>query len=464
MRIWNAGAAAALSTMIISITGPLAAQAWQQVASPHDASYDMARLDRARAIADSVGSGAVMLVHRGRVVAAFGDVARPFMAHSVRKSLLGGLMGIAEARGELQLDATLASLHVDDVAPLTSAELQATVVDLAAARSGVYHPAAYADQSQDDERPARGSHPHGTHFFYNNWDFNAAEHIVEQAGGKDLYQLFAERLARPIGMEDIDPSRDGLEVFEPSKSRLPAHTIRISARDLARFGELIRNGGKWGAQQVIPAAWIARSTTAISDLGEGAGYGLLWWTYAQGSLGDRYPVLSKHQMILARGTGGQGLFIIPALDLVVVHRGDTDNGRRVAGPPIWAIVEELAAATIGATETPPETTALAATPLRSQRPAPAPIVPTSMSVTERQQFVGAYVLGPNVASRVFEFGNRLFMNAEGMGETELIATSANEFVAPSERSIAVTTERDSTGRVTAFTVTVGGRPMRAVRK
>lgn len=463
MRIRNAGVAAAL---FIAAINPvlLPGQAWQQVASPGAMGYDVARIERARELADSVGSGAVMMLHRGRVVAAFGDVSRPFNAHSIRKSLLNGLLGIAEQRGELRLDATLASLQVDDLLGLTASEKEATVADLAAARSGVYHPAAYADQSQDEERPARGSHPHGTNFFYNNWDFNALEQIVERAGRGDLYRLYHERIAQPIGMEDFDPAKAGYEVLEPSRSRIPAHTVWISARDMARYGELIRNGGKWGERQVIPAAWIARSTEAISDVGRGQFYGLLWWGYQANAMGERFPVLSPHRLILGRGTGGQALLIVPDLELVIVHRGDTDNGRSVPGPAVWAIFEQLAAATAGAQSAVPSLVALAPTPLQSQRPMPSPLVPLALNAAERQLLVGDYVLGAETPVRLFEYDDRLFLNAQGLGESELLPISASQLVVRSEPGMVFTVERDATGTVTALSATVGGRLMRAVRK
>src|SRR5688500_128853 len=138
------------------------------------------------------------------------------MAHSVRKSLAGALYGIAIDEGTLALSDTLATLGIDDEPSLTDVEQRATFGDLIASRSGVYHGAAYADISQERERPARGSHPPGTFWFYNNWDFNTAEAIYERRTGEDLYAAFVRRIARAIGMEDFDPA-DQLEVLEPSR-------------------------------------------------------------------------------------------------------------------------------------------------------------------------------------------------------------------------------------------------------
>jgi CubicO group peptidase (beta-lactamase class C family) len=140
-----------------------------------------------------------MAVFRGHVILACGDVNRPFEAHSVRKSLVSGLYAAAIARGEINLGATLADFAIDEQTPLTASERSVTIRQVISARSGVYLPAAYAPPSQD-QRPRRGSHPPGTHWFYNNWDFNVAGVVYERATGEDLYESFERRLAKPLGM------------------------------------------------------------------------------------------------------------------------------------------------------------------------------------------------------------------------------------------------------------------------
>jgi hypothetical protein len=110
-------------------------------------------------------------------------VERPFEAHSVRKSLVSGLYGVAVARGEIDLDASLATFAIDDQTPLTATERSATIRQVISAMSGVYLPAAYAPASQD-RRPERGTHSPGTHWFYNNWDFNVAGVIYERPRAK----------------------------------------------------------------------------------------------------------------------------------------------------------------------------------------------------------------------------------------------------------------------------------------
>ena len=241
------------------------ADAWLQYSDVTQAGFDEHALRGVCERANSLHSGAVMAVFRGRILLACGDVRRKFEAHSVRKSLVSGLYGTAIARDEIDLDSTLADFAIDERTPLTSVERSATIRQVISARSGVYLPAAYG-ASQDKRRPARGSYSPGTHWFYNNWDINVAGVVYEKASREDLYESFSRRLAKPIGMEDWELA-DGFRVYEPTKSRYPAHTFRLSTRDLARFGQLYLQQGWWAGRQILPADWVTESTRPHTDDG-----------------------------------------------------------------------------------------------------------------------------------------------------------------------------------------------------
>jgi CubicO group peptidase (beta-lactamase class C family) len=430
-------------------------------ANAEAAGFSQDRLDDARAFADANKTAALVAVYRGHVVAAWGAVDRPMMAHSVRKSLAGALYGQAIASGRLRLTDTLESLGINDEPALTGEERRATFKDLITSRSGVYHAAAYADASQERERPARGSHDPGTFFYYNNWDFNAAETIFERVTGEDLFAAFAERIARPLGMEDYDTGLQ-MEVLAPGQSQMPAHTMRLSARDLARFGQLYLRGGKWGDQQIVPADWVRDSLQKHSDFGDGTGYGYLWWIYEPGSLGDRYPTLNGMSVRLARGTGGQTIFLLPETDMVVVHRADTDNGRSVPGPAIWQLVERLVSARVGEPAVPARLVPMEVLPLASNLPAP--VVPQTLPITAamRARVVGQYQVAPGAAARVFEVGERLFMSVPGQGEAELFATGALDYIVKVELGVRVRFEAGDQG-IVAAEVTIGPQRIRAIR-
>jgi len=405
-----------------------------------------------------------MAVYRGHVVVACGAVDRRLELHSVRKSLVSALYGTAVDAGEIDLDATLGRLGIDEDGKLTGAERKATVLDVITARSGVYLPAAYAPESQDERRPERGSHAPGTFWYYNNWDFNVAEVIFERATGKDLYRAFDRRIARPIGMEDYRPS-DGFRAYEPTLSIYPALTFRMSARDLARFGELYLRDGRWNKRQVIPADWVRRSTTPVSDLGGGEGYAYMWWTYAPGWLpADRYPVLSRHALYMARGTGSQALWVIPALDLVVVHRADTDHGRGIHGPDAWRIAEIVAEARTGEPAPSPDLVPMHATPFRSQLPAyrlpePAPVDPADVDAV-----LGSYDVPGGGVMRVFRFRGDPYIHVPGRGDAKMIPLGDDRYTIRVVHGVDVAFRRDGAGAVTGLTLTLGDLTMRAERR
>jgi CubicO group peptidase (beta-lactamase class C family) len=238
----------------------------------------------------------------------------------MRKSLMSAVYGTYVAEGQIEPSRTLAELGIDDIQPLTETEKQATVLDLLQARSGVYIPAAGEAQSMRDDRPERGSHEPGTNWYYNNWDFNALGTILGQETGETFYHAFDERIAEPVGMQDFRPERLQYN-YEYWLSQHPYYGTRISARDLARFGQLFLQRGTWQGTQVVPADWVDASTDAHSttlDTSTYSGYGYMWWIAAK----DHGAI--KKGSYAASGHGGHTLEVLPDLNTVIVFRVNTD--------------------------------------------------------------------------------------------------------------------------------------------
>ena len=290
-------------------------------ASPEQlAQWSGTGLQAARSYWERMGSTAVVILHRGAVVAEWGAASRPVQSHSLRKSFLGALFGIAVEHGEIELDDTLEALAINDAVPpsLSHAEQQATVQHLLQSRSGVYHPAAWETPSMAADRPERGSHPPGTHWFYNNWDFNALGTVFNQETGGDLFRAFRDHIAQPIGMEHFDLGHTAY-AYDDELSEHPAYSFELSTRDRARFGLLYLRNGDWDDAQLIPQWWIEQSRRAWSDAGAGVGYGYLWWVAIDGwHLGSRFAGAPYS----ARGWGGQYIVVVPEYDLVVAHTAD----------------------------------------------------------------------------------------------------------------------------------------------
>jgi CubicO group peptidase (beta-lactamase class C family) len=300
---------------------------WIQAAKPEDRGWSSEKLATAKAYADSLDTAAVIVVDDGVIVSQWGATATKFNVHSIRKSLLSALFGIAIAKGQIKLNATLDQLGIDDNEPsLTREEKQARVVDLLKARSGIYHAALYESPAMRAEKPPRGSHPPRTFWYYNNWDFNALGTIYEKLTNDSIYHAFDVQVAQPIGMEDFDLKEQEYVTGPDSIHR--AYPFRMTARDMARFGLLYLRGGRWGDAQLIPSQWVRDSTTAYSVADGNArdnysGYGYLWWVAVNG---NHYPKVEVPDgSFSAWGAGGHFIAVIPALNIVVVHRVNTDD-------------------------------------------------------------------------------------------------------------------------------------------
>ena len=86
---------------------------WMSYVDPTEAGFDPARLEGARARWEEIPSSAFLVISDGAVVAAWGDVDRRFMCHSVRKSFMSAIYGIYWDRGEIELNKTLVDLGID---------------------------------------------------------------------------------------------------------------------------------------------------------------------------------------------------------------------------------------------------------------------------------------------------------------------------------------------------------------
>ncbi len=232
----------------------------------------------------------MLLLVDGEIIFDWGKTSKKHTIHSIRKSLLNSLYGIAVSSGIIDTTTTLRELGINDIEPeLSENELNARIADLLKSRSGVYHHAAGVSKGMLIGMPKRDMHLPGEHFYYNNWDFNILGAILEQKTGESIYDLFNEEIAIPLGMHDykgrfrsIDgesedeeiPRTDGFYQYEYSKSKYPAYHFRLSARDLALYGQLYLNMGEWNGQQILAREWIEKSTIPYSLYNPD--YGIAW--------------------------------------------------------------------------------------------------------------------------------------------------------------------------------------------
>lgn len=318
-------------------SGYYPSSSWETI-TPGEAGFDMGKLAIARQHAGTLDSIGGMVLYDGKVLMEWGNVSTKGHMHSVRKSFISALYGIYSAEGKINLNATLSELGIDDKGGLSDQEKQAKVIDLLKARSGVYHEASYETSDMKTERPIRGSHAPGTHWFYNNWDFNALATILDRSTGQTVGKIFYDRIAIPIGMQDFTGS-DVTYFYEPVSVH-PAYLFKMSARDMARFGLLYLRNGQWEGKQVIAKNWIEESTKGYSLARPGVDYGYLWWVAKGWLLGSQISGIAYR----ADGFGGQFIVVMPEEKLVIVHVSNYDKSKVDSHQTFGQFVKYLLAA------------------------------------------------------------------------------------------------------------------------
>lgn len=297
--------------------------------------FSTEKLDTLTAFLEQSGSSSLMILHDGKVIFEWGDTEKKHLIHSIRKAILNSLYGIYISNGTIDTTLTLEQLGIDDIEPrLSTLEKSATIADLLKSRSGIYHPAAAVSEGMLLNMPQRGSHRPNENYFYNNWDFNVLGYILEKITGESLYDLFDKEIAEPLGMEYSNnyitvtdpaedwqiPDVDGFYQYEKDKSRYPAFHFRLSARDMALYGQLYLNNGDWNGTTIIPKDWIDLSTQpySVTNKNVGIAYGMLWNVLME-------TESRKSKSFYHTGLGIHMLGIYPASKVVLIHRVDTEK-------------------------------------------------------------------------------------------------------------------------------------------
>ncbi|CAM3736745.1 serine hydrolase domain-containing protein [Alkalicoccus chagannorensis] len=292
---------------------------WPRHESVEDAGFNPETLEQARAYYDSINSTAAMVIYDGKVLFEWGSTTKSTNAHSVRKSMISALYGIEIEQETFRLFDTLEDYDIDENPSLTTIEKQASLSHLMTSSSGVYLPAGEESIGMRMNRPSRGSYLPGQHYYYNNWDFNVLGTIYNEQTESDIFEDFERRIAQPLGMEDFEMGHTQYK-YENRRSQHPSYLFRMSARDLARFGQMYLQQGAWEGEQIVPEDWVERSTRPHIEVPGNPlfDYGYLWWTATA-------PPFDELGMYSAVGRYGQSIDIIPELDLVFVHRVDSNR-------------------------------------------------------------------------------------------------------------------------------------------
>lgn len=150
----------------------------------------------------------------------------------------------------------------------------------------------------------------GTTFTYNSGNTMLLGGILSAQTGDTAERYIAEQLFTPLGIETWR-----WETGRPNITNT-GWGLHLTPRDMLTFGRLYLNHGRWEDQQLVPAAWVEQSTAAHITADDGYEYGYQWWRYQ-----DDHEVvrnLAVNDVYFAWGFGGQFIWVVPHLQLVVV--------------------------------------------------------------------------------------------------------------------------------------------------
>ena len=316
------------------------------------------------AVAKTFADG-ILVLHRGHIVyekyIGEGAPQRQHIAMSITKSFVGTLAAMLSAEGKLDA-AALVTKYVPELKD--SAYGDATVRQVMDMTIGVRYSENYADPKAEvwDYARSGGMLPagpdyqgprtfyeflvavkkegeHGQQFAYKTVNAEVLAWIVKRASGMSLADLLSTRIWQKLGAEN-----NAYFHVDRVGSESGGGGLNTTLRDLARFGETMRNKGTYNGQQIIPAA-------AVDEIEKGGDKTLFaaagFKTLPGGSYKDMWWVLhNAHGAYMARGIYGQSIYVDPKAEMVIVRYASHPIAPNAANDPITlpayaAVAEEL---------------------------------------------------------------------------------------------------------------------------
>jgi CubicO group peptidase (beta-lactamase class C family) len=153
---------------------------------------------------------------------------------------------------------------------------------------------------------------HGVGFTYRTANTDALGWILARVTGRSVAQLLSERIWSQMGAE-----QDAYMSVDSVGTPFAGGGLSTGLRDLARFGELIRNNGVFNGRQIVPAMAVAdiRRGARQADFAK-AGYAQLpGWSYRN----MWWVTHNEHGAFAARGVHGQAVYIDPKAEMVIAR-------------------------------------------------------------------------------------------------------------------------------------------------
>jgi len=287
---------------------------------------------------------ALLVVSDGRII---GEVygqqmteESPLLGWSMAKSLNSIMLGNLEMRGliDLTAEAGFDNWQFDERSTIRIEDLLQMADGLAFseqynpgddATAMLFTAASSSDYVLDMPLAAEP----GTRFNYSSGTANILSRLYTNTlgGPQAAYDNFIEHIFTPMRFQDAVFETDASGVFMGSSY------FYASARDWARMGLLMLNGGEINGQRLVTEEWVVRATTPNATDNDKA-YGYQWWLN-RGNERLRFPNLPE-DMYYANGNRQQSVMVIPSRDTIVVRLGWT-AGRYPLGGHVERILELL---------------------------------------------------------------------------------------------------------------------------
>ena len=265
----------------------------------------------------------LLILRNGRIVSETyfngQNASRSYEIASVSKSIMSALVGIAIEQDYIANVHERAEVFLPEyLSNEVRSKRRITLRDLLTMQAGlIWEPVPPLNlvawqHVVDDVIAKQVTHSDSTLFDYSTGLPHLMSAILARATGQSTCEFACENLFTPLGIAPEYWGQDADGVYTGG------WFMYFTPRELAKFGQLYLQEGEWNGTQIISSEWITSSLSHQVRFDPFSGYGYWWWlsSYWDPETFVTYEIQS------ARGGGGQMIYLVPALDLVLVTTSD----------------------------------------------------------------------------------------------------------------------------------------------